>query len=91
MNKIELVAAVAEKAGLSKVDAEKAVSAVLVVVTETLASGADVNVSGFGKWTVSDTKARTGRNPSTGAELKIAASKRVGFKASKPLKDAVKG
>ena len=89
MNKTELVAAVAEKTGVSKVDAEKAVSAVVDVVTSTLKSGDSVSVSGLGKLEVRSRKARDGRNPKTGEAIKIKASKSVGFKAAKALKDAV--
>lgn len=89
MNKTELVAAVAEKTGVSKVDAEKTVSAVVDVVTETLKGGDSVSVSGLGKLEVRSRKARDGRNPKTGEAIKIKASKSVSFKAAKALKDAV--
>ena len=89
MNKTELVANVAEKAGLSKKDAEKALSAVIESVEEALVEGDKVQLIGFGTFEVKDRAARTGRNPQTGKELKIAASRNPVFKAGKALKDAV--
>ncbi len=89
MNKVELVAAVAEKAELSKKDAEKAVAAVLAAVEEAVAAGEKVQLVGFGTFEVRERAARTGRNPQTGAEIKIAASKQPVFKAGKAFKDAV--
>ena len=89
MNKTELVANVAEKAGLSKKDAEKALSAVIESVEEALVEGDKVQLIGFGTFEVKDRAARTGRNPQTGKEIKIAASKNPVFKAGKALKDAV--
>ena len=89
MNKTELVANVAEKAGLSKKDAEKALSAVIESVGEALVEGDKVQLIGFGTFEVKDRAARTGRNPQTGKEIKIAASRNPVFKAGKALKDAV--
>ena len=89
MSKSDLVAAVADKAGLSKKDAGAAVDAVLDTVGETLAKGDSLALPGFGTFKVSDRAARTGRNPQTGAEIQIPASKSVGFKAGKTLKDRV--
>lgn len=89
MNKVELVVAVAEKAELSKKDAEKAVAAVLAAVEEAVAAGDKVQLVGFGTFEVRERAARTGRNPQTGAEIKIAASKQPVFKAGKAFKDAV--
>lgn len=89
MNKVELVAAVAEKAELSKKDAEKAVAAVLAAVEEAVAAGEKVQLVGFGTFEIRERAARTGRNPQTGAEIKIAASKQPVFKAGKAFKDAV--
>lgn len=89
MNKTELVAAVAEKTGVSKVEAEKSVAAVVDVLTETLSGGADVSIAGLGKFEVRSRAARDGRNPKTGEAIKIAASKTVGFKPGKGLKDSV--
>ena len=89
MNKTELVANVAEKAGLSKKDAEKALSAVIESVEEALVEGDKVQLIGFGTFEVKDRAARTGRNPQTGKEIKIAASRNPVFKAGRALKDAV--
>lgn len=89
MNKTELIAAIAEKAGITKADAEKALNALTATVTETLAAGNKVQLVGFGTFEVSERAARTGRNPQTGAEMQIAACKAPKFKAGKALKDAV--
>lgn len=89
MNKNELVAAVAAKAGLSKKASEAAVSAVLGTVAETLKAGDKVVLAGFGTFEVKARAERTGINPATKAKITIPASKAVGFKAAKALKDAV--
>ncbi|PKM81427.1 MAG: integration host factor subunit alpha [Firmicutes bacterium HGW-Firmicutes-14] len=89
MNKQELVASVAEKAGLTKKDSEKAVNAVFQSVEEALAKGDKVQLVGFGTFEVRDRAARKGRNPQTGVEIEIAAAKVPAFKAGKALKDAV--
>ena len=89
MNKTELVANVAEKAGLTKKDAEKAVGAVFESIEEALVEGDKIQLIGFGTFEVKDRAARTGRNPQTGKEIKIAASRNPVFKAGKALKDAV--
>ncbi|MCR5099750.1 MAG: HU family DNA-binding protein [Butyrivibrio sp.] len=89
MNKTELVAAIAEEAGLSKKDAEKAVKAFTDVVTAQLKKNDKVQLVGFGTFEVSERAAREGRNPQTGETMKIAASKAPKFKAGKALKDAV--
>ncbi len=89
MNKVELVASVAEKAGLSKKDAEKAVAAVLGSVVETVAKGDKVQLVGFGTFEVRARGERKGKNPQTGAEIVIPASKQPVFKAGKAFKDAV--
>ncbi len=89
MNKAELVAAVAEKTGLKKGDAEKAVKAFSEVVAEELANGGKVQLVGFGTFEVVERPARTGRNPQTKKKMKIAASKAPKFKAGKALKDSV--
>ena len=89
MNKTELIAAVAEKAGLTKKDAERAVNATIDAITESLAKGDKVQVSGLGSFEVKNREARTGRNPQTGETIQIAASKLPTFKAAKALKDAV--
>ena len=89
MNKVELIAAVAEKAGLSKKDAEKAVAAVVASVEEALVKGDKVQLIGFGTFEVRERAARTGRNPQTKEEITIAASKQPVFKAGAALKKAV--
>ena len=89
MNKTELIAAVAEKAGLSKKDADAAVSAVFDAVTAELAKGEKVQLIGFGTFEVRERAAKTGRNPRTGETMTIPASKVPAFKAGKALKDAV--
>jgi len=90
MNKTDLVNAVAEKAELSKKDAGKAVDALFESVTESLQGGEKVQIIGFGNFEVRDRSARKGRNPQTGEEIQIPASKVPAFKAGKALKDAVK-
>jgi DNA-binding protein HU-beta len=89
MNKTELIAAVAEKTGLTKKDAERVVSATFETVTETLKKGDKVSVSGFGIFEVKTREARIGRNPRTKEEIKIPATKLPAFKASKTLKDLI--
>lgn len=89
MNKTELVAAVAEKAALSKKDAEKAVSAVVDTITAALADGDKVQLVGFGTFEVRERAARTGKNPRTGAAIEIAASKVPAFKAGQAFKNTV--
>ena len=89
MNKTELIAAVAEKAEISKKDAEKAVKAFTDAVAEELAKGGKVQLVGFGTFEVSERAARDGRNPQTGKVMKIAASKAPKFKAGKTLKDEI--
>lgn len=87
MNKTELVAAMAEQAGVSKKDAEKALKAFTDVVADELKKGGKVQLVGFGTFEVSERAARDGRNPQTGEVMKIAASKAPKFKAGKALKD----
>ena len=89
MNKAELIAAAAEKAGLSKKDCEKAVNAMLDTITEALVAGDKVQLVGFGAFDVKVRAARVGRNPQTKEEIEIPASKAPQFKAGKALKDAV--
>ena len=89
MNKTELIAAVAEKAGLTKKDAERIVSATFETVTESLKKGDKVSISGFGIFEVKTREARVGRNPRTKEEIKIPATKLPAFKASKTLKDTI--
>lgn len=90
MNKTELVTAMAEKAELSKKDAEKALTAFTNIVADTLVDGNRVAITGFGTFEVVERAARTGRNPQTGESIQIQASKSPKFKAGKALKDAIK-
>ena len=89
MNKSELVAALAEKTEFSKKDAEKALNAFVDVVTDALVKADKLQLIGFGTFDVKDRPARVARNPRTGAEIKIAASKAPAFKPGKALKDKV--
>ena len=89
MNKAELVAAMAEKADLSKKDAEAALKAFTDVITEELKKGEKVQLVGFGTFEVSERAERIGRNPQSGEEMIIAASKAPKFKAGKALKDMI--
>ena len=89
MNKTELINAIAEKAGLSKADAKKALDAFVCSVEETLAKGDKLTLVGFGTFEVRERAARTGKNPRTGEKIQIAASKNPVFKAGKALKDAI--
>ncbi len=90
-NKADLIDGVAAKSGLTKKDATAAVEGLFEVVTDYLAEGERVQVIGFGTFEVRDRAARKGRNPQTGEEIQIAATKVPAFKAGKGLKDAVKG
>lgn len=89
MNKTELVAAMADKAELTKKDADAALKAFTEVVEETLKAGDSIQLIGFGTFEVAERAERTGRNPQTGAEMVIPASKAPKFKAGKALKDAL--
>lgn len=89
MKKAELVEAVAERAGLTKADADRAIKALSDVITEELVKGGKVAIPGFGTYSVSERAAREGRNPQTGATVKIAASKSAKFKAASALKAAL--
>ena len=91
MNKTELIAAVAEKAELKKKDAEAAVAALFDSITAELKKGGKVQLIGFGSFEVKKRAARTGRNPQTGKEIKIKATKYPTFKAGKALKDVIAG
>ena len=90
MNKTELVAAIAEKAGIAKKDADKALAAFVDTVAAELKKGEKIQLVGFGTFEVIERAARTGINPQTGKSIEIAASKNPVFKAGKALKDAVK-
>lgn len=89
MNKSELIDAIADAAGLSKADAGRALDATTGAIASALQQGQTVSLVGFGTFTVRHRAARTGRNPRTGEEIKIAASNNPAFKAGKALKDAV--
>ena len=89
MKKVELIEAVAAKAGLTKADAGRALDATIEAITGALAKGDRVPLVGFGTFATSKRAARVGRNPQTGAEVKIPARTAVTFKAGSALKDAV--
>ncbi len=89
MNKTELIAAVAEKAGMTKKDAERVINAAVETIEQTLAKGDKVSLSGFGIFEVKAREARVGRNPRTKETIQIPATRMPAFKASKTLKDAV--
>jgi len=88
MNKSELVSAIAEKAGLTKVQAAAALDATVSTVTDAMSKGDQVAIIGFGTFKVGERAARTGRNPQTGETIQISAAKVPSFKAGKALKDA---
>jgi len=89
VTKADLVNSIAEKAGLSKADAEKALKAFTDAVTDALKAGEKVSLVGFGTFSVGDRAARQGQNPQTGAKINIPAAKVPKFKAGKALKDAI--
>ncbi len=89
MNKTELIAAVAEKTGMTKKDAERVINATLETLTASLVAGDKVQISGFGIFEVKAREARVGRNPRTKETIQIPATRLPAFKASKALKDAV--
>jgi DNA-binding protein HU-beta len=89
VNKNELIAAVSQRANLSKVDAAQAVDAMVETIESTLRSGGDVRIVGFGTFSITNRAATTGRNPRTGEAIQIPASKQPKFKAGAPLKEAV--
>jgi DNA-binding protein HU-beta len=89
MNKGELIDAIANGAGLTKADSGRALEALITAVEKALKKGDTVSVIGFGTFSVRKRAARKGRNPRTGAEIKIKASKTPAFKAGKALKDAI--
>jgi DNA-binding protein HU-beta len=91
MNKAQLIDAIAAEAGLTKADAKKALDAFIKATTQALKKGDRVALVGFGSFSVSKRSARTGRNPQTGREIKIAAKKVVKFKHGSDLADVVKG
>ena len=85
MNKADLINAIAAKSGLTKVDSQKSLNAVIESITEAMKSGDRVSLVGFGSFSVVERAARTGRNPQTGKEIKIKAKKVVRFKAGEGL------
>lgn len=89
MNKVELIAQIAEKSGLSKKDAEKALAATVDAITEAVCSGDKVQLVGFGSFEVKQREARVGRNPKTKEAIEIPATRVPVFKAGRALKDAV--
>ncbi len=89
MNKTELIDAIAKKAGITKTDAKKALEAYTAVTAETLKAGDKIVLVGFGSFSVTKKPARTGRNPRTGAAIKIAAKKVVKFKAGADLSNKI--
>jgi len=89
MTKTELINVVAEKAGMTKTDAGKAVAAVFEAIKDSLVAGEKVQVVGFGTFEVRERAEREGKNPATGEKIKIAATKVPAFKAGKALKDSV--
>lgn len=89
MNKKELVDAISKKSNLTKVDSEKALNSVISCLTDLLAQGDSIVLPGFASISVKPRAARTGRNPSTGKTIHIAASNRVSFKAGSKLKEAI--
>lgn len=91
MNSNDLADHVASTAGVTKADARKIVDAVFAAVTDAATKGEEVSINGFGKFKVKDSPEREGRNPATGAPMKIAASRKLGFAASKALKDRLNG
>ena len=91
MNRVELVAKIAEKSGLTKVDADKVLDCTLESMEGALKAGDDIRLIGFGNFEVKTRGERTGRNPKTGEKITIAATKAVVFKAGKALKEAVNG
>ncbi len=89
MTKTDLINSVAQKAEISKKDADKAVNAVITAISDSLVAGEKVQLVGFGTFEVRDRAAREGKNPATGEKIQIAATKVPAFKAGKALKDAV--
>ncbi len=90
MNKSELIDRMASHAGINKTEAGAALDAFLTAVTDTLKAGDSLALLGFGSFEVAERAARTGRNPATGAEIQIAASRTPKFRPGKALKDALK-
>jgi DNA-binding protein HU-beta len=91
VNKSELISAIADKSGMKKVDCENVLNSIINTVTYTLKGGGDIRLVGFGTFSVANRKASKGRNPSTGEEISIPASKVPKFKAGQTLKSVVNG
>lgn len=91
MNNSDLAEKIASSNGLTKVDAKKVVDGVFAAIADAAASGEEISLNGFGKFKVKDTPAREGRNPSTGATIQIAASKKLSFAPAKAVKDKLNG
>lgn len=91
MNNSDLADKIAADHGTSKADARKVVDAVFAAIADAAAKGEEVSLNGFGKFKVKDSPAREGRNPATGATIKIAASKKLTFSAAKAVKDKLNG
>jgi DNA-binding protein HU-beta len=91
MNNADLANSIADAHGLTKTDARKFVDAVLAAIADAAAKGEEVSLNGFGKFKVKASAAREGRNPATGATIKIAASKKLAFTPAKALKDKLNG
>ena len=91
MNTSELIDAVAAANGMTRVDAKRAVEAVFETISDASAKGDEVAINGFGKFKVKASAEREGRNPSTGATIKIAASRKLGFSPAKAIKDRLNG
>lgn len=91
MNNTDLAEKIAGDNGLSKADARKIVDAVFAAIADAAAAGEEIALNGFGKFKVKDIAAREGRNPSTGATIQIAASKKLGFTPAKAVKDKLNG
>lgn len=91
MNSADLATQIAEAQGMSKADAKKIVDQVFAAIADAAAKGDEVSLPGFGKFKVKASAAREGRNPSTGATIKIAASRKLGFTPAKAIKDKLNG
>ena len=91
MNNADLADKISDDAGLTKADARKLVDGVFTTIAEAAAKGDEISISGFGKFKVKESAAREGRNPSTGATIQIAASKKLGFTPAKAVKDRLNG
>lgn len=91
MTKADIIRNVHEKIGISKSDAARLVESVFDIIKDTLAGGEDVKISGFGKLSIREKKARRGRNPQSGQEIEISARRVLTFKSSQVLKKALNG